>query len=91
MNRGWQPDADQQRDLYFGLNNLYKSTQIWQYDSELDVEDKLLIRQKCVEMSSAIKQKVDVKDGRLTSMISQWLKLAEDKNEFCEIRNAIEE
>lgn len=90
-NRGWQPDAEQQRDLYFGLNHLYKSTQIGQYDSELDVEDKLLIRQKCVEMSSVIKQKVDVKDGRLSSMISQWLKEAENENEFCEIRNAIEE
>jgi len=91
LNRGWQPDADQQRDLYLGLNNQYKSTQIGQYDSELDVEDKLLIRQKCVEMSSVIKQKVDVKDGRLTSMISQWLKVAEDENEFCEIRNGIAE
>lgn len=91
LNRGWYPDAEQQRDLYFGLNNLYKSTQIGKYDSELEVEDKLLIRQKCVEMSSVIKQKVDIKDGRLTSVVLQWLKLTEDENEFCEIRNAIEE
>ena len=90
LNRGWQPDAEQQRDLYLGLNNQYKSTQIGQYDSELDVEDKLLIRQKCVDIASKIEQKVDVKDGRLASIISQWLKLTEDENEFCEIRNVIE-
>lgn len=91
LNRGWQPDAEQQRDLYLGLNNQYKSSQIGKYDAELDVEDKLLIRKKCVEIAAALKRKVDIKDGRLKSAISQWFKLTADENEFCEIRNAMEE
>ena len=42
-------------------------------------------------MASALCDLQIDKGAKLEEVVSQWLALADDENEFCEIQNAIEE
>ena len=76
--------------LAIGLKN-QRLTDVQESDSEIEAELKLQHRVKCVEMASTLHKNKICYDPKLKSVILQWLALAEDENEFCEIRNAIEE
>lgn len=87
---GWKPNIGQQAMLAIGLKN-QRLTDVQESDSEIEAELKLQHRVKCVEMASTLHKNKICYDPKLKSVILQWLALAEDENEFCEIRNAIEE
>lgn len=90
MDGGWQPTKEQLSDLCMGLRTQLKQTGADEKDSDLYVEEKIYLRQKCVELASALQRKAAPLDELLSTIVSQWLTIAEDENEFCEIRKAIE-
>ena len=91
LSFGWIPNKEQQEMLAIGLKYQNRITEIQEGDSEIKAESRLHHRVKCVEMASKLRRHRFDKDSKLEEEISQWLAIAENENEFCEIRNAIEE
>jgi len=91
LSFGWIPNKGQQAMLAVGLKYQKNITEVQESDSEIEAESKLQHRVKCVEMASTLRRLQFDKDSKLEEEIAQWLALAENENEFCEIRNAVEE
>ena len=86
---GWKPTIWQQKCLYLGLKENLMKTMVDQYDTEFEATSKLFTRMRCAKLVSVLNKKVDISDEHLKKIVKEWLTLAKDENEFCEIRNAL--
>lgn len=83
----WKPTRWQQQFIAVGLQQLFISSVVNEFDSEIDAETKLLHRKQCAEFSYQLENHCTIHEENLKAIISQWLDITKDMDEFCEIRN----
>lgn len=83
----WTPTRWQQQFIAVGLHQLFVSSVIDEFDPEIAAETKLLHRKQGAELSYQLQSHCTIQEEALKAIISKWIDITKDKDEFCEIRN----
>jgi hypothetical protein len=76
------------QNIELGLAYLKEYTTINKYDNDLLVDDKLLYRQHIAALLPRLAKYYESKHQDLPPIVSEWVKIVSNQNEFSDIRNA---
>lgn len=80
--------SDVIQNIELGLAYLKEYTTINKYDNDLLVDDKLLYRQHIAALLPRLAKYYESKHQDLPPIVSEWIDIVTDPNEFSDIRNA---
>lgn len=76
------------QNIELGLAYLKEYTTINKYDNDLLVDDKLLYRQHIAALLPRLAKYYESKHQDLPPIVSEWVEIVSNQNEFSDIRNA---
>jgi hypothetical protein len=80
--------SDTIQNIELGLTYLKEYTTIKESDNDLAVNDKLQYRQRIAALLPQLAKYYESKHQNLSPIVSEWVKIVSDQNEFSDIRNA---